>query len=123
MSAHSPSRGVLDIGSYCRRIGLSDTTVQHAAGAVLTETVADFFSRWTVDENVGPSNKMDFMWTSIGDEHREKTLLGEAFSVACDVPRPPVLSNPLSNGIAESALKVELPSALLDGKFNVVTHR
>jgi hypothetical protein len=102
----------LDLLSSPRRVGLSKAAAQHAAGAVLAETVADFVSRWSIDENARPSNKMDFMWTSIGDEHREKTLLGVAFS-AIQGSRAPTSSNPLSNGVAESALKVEFPSALL----------
>lgn len=52
-------------------------------------------------------NKMEFMWSLIGDEHREKTLLGEAFSTTQPFSSSKLTSkDSYLNGVAEAALKV-----------------
>jgi len=96
-----------------RRVGLSKADDPHSTGAVLTKTVSDFLSRWDMRDHIKPTNKMDFMWSSIGDEHREKTLLGEAFSTIQSLPSKLTSANSLLNGVAESVLKVGLASYFL----------
>lgn len=49
---------------------------------------------------------MDFMWSAIGDEHREKALLGEAFSSLQTTPETFTPTDSFLNGVAESVLKV-----------------
>ncbi|KAF8589533.1 hypothetical protein K439DRAFT_1332462 [Ramaria rubella] len=89
------------------RVGLSKVNLPHSTGAILTEDTSDFISKWNLKECARPTNKLDFLWSSIGDEHREKTLLGEAFSTMINIS---VVAStiPLSNGVAESALKMTL---------------
>lgn len=78
----------------------------HTTGAVLTNSLSDFLSKWDLKEIVKAVNNMDFMWSSIGDEHRQKTLLKEAFSAP--LARVFTPTDSLMNGVAESLLKVSL---------------
>ncbi|KAF8526018.1 hypothetical protein BU17DRAFT_41424 [Hysterangium stoloniferum] len=83
----------------------------HTTGSVLTENISDFLSNWVVSGHAQTSNNMDFLWSSIGDEHRENTLLGEAFSIRASDPSNP---DPFLNCVAESALKMVLATPVDD---------
>jgi hypothetical protein len=90
-----------------RKAGLSKGDV-HTTGAVLTKTISDFSSRWDLKELGKAFSRMDFMWSSIGDEHRQKILLGEAFSASWATPQIFKPTDSFMNGVAESVLKVSL---------------